>query len=107
MGENRVYSTYILQCSDGSYYVGSTDDLPRRVRMHNAGKGPTWTASRLPVRLVYQEVHQARSEAVRRERQIKKWSRAKKEALISGDMERLKRLSKKKRRKVGIVGTGK
>ena len=85
---------YILLCSDGSYYVGSTHDLMARVRAHEEGKGCRYTAQRLPVRLVYSEAHHTESSAVRRERQIKRWSRAKKEALIGGDKARLRKLSK-------------
>lgn len=89
-----MYSVYILRCCDGSYYVGITDDPQARVALHNAGRGPRYTALRRPVELVYAEpfgdMHQGR----RRELQIKKWSRAKKEALIADDTATLKRLSR-------------
>ncbi|HUT00847.1 MAG TPA: GIY-YIG nuclease family protein [Phycisphaerae bacterium] len=87
---------YILQCADGSYYVGHTDDLDERVSQHNAGRGATWTAWRRPVMLVYQESCASMAEAVKRERQVKRWSRAKKAALISGDLEQLHRLSRRR-----------
>ncbi len=73
--------------------MGSTDNLVQRVAIHNAGRGPRWTASRLPVELAYHEMYKTLKEAIQRERQIKKWSWAKKNALISGDMISLKKLS--------------
>jgi putative endonuclease len=89
-----MFYVYILQCSDGSYYVGSTQDVLSRVTVHNSGKGPSFTAKRLPVFLVYQESFLTLNEAVHRERQLKGWTHAKKDALISGDRERLRALSK-------------
>ncbi|MFN3168720.1 MAG: GIY-YIG nuclease family protein [Phycisphaeraceae bacterium] len=92
----KSFAVYVLLCSDGSYYVGSTADVKARVQTHNAGRGPRYTACRLPVQLVYSELCQSLALARKREIQIKKWSRAKKEALIQGDMSRLKLLSKRK-----------
>ena len=89
-----MWYVYILKCSDNSCYVGHTDNLVQRLKTHNSGQGPVWTASRLPVKLVYQEKHDDQTLAIRRERQIKNWSRAKKEALIAGDLHKLKSLSK-------------
>ena len=91
-----THFTYILRCSDSSYYVGHTDDLAQRVTWHNQGHGSTWTAKRRPVTLVYSEPHATEAESVQRERQIKRWSRAKKEALINGDEAALKRLSRRR-----------
>ena len=85
---------YILKCSDGSFYVGSTTNLENRVKTHNQGKGATYTSKRRPVQLVYHEQFKSFDDAVKRERQVKKWSRAKKEALIRGEMETLGKLSK-------------
>ena len=86
---------YMLRCSDGSYYVGSTrDELELRVAQHNAGTFGGYTRSRRPVTLVFSESFESASDAVRAERQLKGWTRAKKEALIGGDIETLKRLSK-------------
>ena len=98
MSTMSKYFTYILRCSDGSYYVGHTDDLAQRVAWRNLGHGSTWTAKRRPVTLVYGEPHENESEAIRREIQIKKWSRAKKEALITGDKRELKNLSKRRKK---------
>ncbi|MGE3240254.1 MAG: GIY-YIG nuclease family protein [Pirellulales bacterium] len=89
-----MHWVYILRCADGSYYVGNAQDVPERLRVHSAGRGPAYTAKRLPIQLVYHERSASLSDAVRREKQLKKSSRAKKEALIQGDMERLARLSK-------------
>jgi putative endonuclease len=89
-----MFFVYILRCADDSYYVGSTQNVTERLRIHNSGKGPIFTANRLPVVLVHQESFATLDEAVRRERQLKGWSRAKKEALISGDCTRLKKLAK-------------
>ena len=85
---------YILKCSDGSFYVGSTTNLENRVKTHNQGKGATYTSKRRPVQLIYHEQFKSFDDAVQRERQVKKWSGAKKEALIRGEMETLQKLSK-------------
>ena len=85
---------YILQCADGSYYVGLTEDLTDRVQRHNAGTAATWTACRSPVTLVYSEQFDEFQRAVAREAQLKGWSRAKKEALIRRSLDTLKQLSR-------------
>ncbi|MGA8767602.1 MAG: GIY-YIG nuclease family protein [Candidatus Acidiferrales bacterium] len=79
-----MFFCYILECADGSLYVGVTDDPAQRVRHHNEGKGSTWTASRRPVTLVWTEDHRTLSAARKRENQLKRWSLAKKVALIGG-----------------------
>ena len=78
---------YMLQCADGSYYVGSAtgDDLTRRMAEHEAGTYQGYTSTRRPVRLVWSEHFERIIDAILAERQIKGWSRAKKEALIKGD----------------------
>jgi len=83
--DKQLY-VYILQCVDNTYYVGWTKDLLSRVKTHNEGQGAKYTFSRRPVKLVYSEEHECKSEALRRECQLKKWSRAQKEALIKGDL---------------------
>jgi len=83
---------YILRCSDGSLYIGHTDDLQARVGSHNAGLAALFTRKRRPVTMVYSEHHPSRQAACRRERQLKRWTRRKKDALVSGDLARLKRL---------------
>ena len=74
--------TYILKCSDGSLYIGWTNDLERRVKAHNAGKGAKYTKSRRPVELVYFEAFSTKQEAMRREWEIKQLSRVEKCKLI-------------------------
>ena len=76
--------TYILKCSDGTYYCGWTNDLENRLKTHNAGKGSKYTKARLPVELVYYEEFETKEEAMSREWHIKRLSRAEKEALIQG-----------------------
>ncbi len=77
----RAY-VYIVECSDGTLYTGWTRNVRARVRAHNAGRGARYTRGRRPVRLRYWERHPSRAAAMRRERAIKRWSRAKKLALI-------------------------
>lgn len=73
---------YIVECSDGSFYTGWARDAQQRVRVHNAGRGARYTRTRLPVRLVYIEPQPDRASAMKRERAIKRLTRAKKQALI-------------------------
>ena len=87
---------YILKCSDGSFYTGSTIDLERRVQQHQAGEGAIHTKMFQPVELVYFEKYNRIDKAFYREKQIQKWSHDKKEALINNDVDTLKRLAKKK-----------
>jgi len=82
--------TYILKCSDGSFYTGSTTDLDRRLAQHQAGLGANHTRKHLPVELVYYEEFQRIDDAFYREKQIQGWSRAKKQALIKGNLNKLK-----------------
>ena len=87
---------YILQCSDDSYYVGSTKDLERRLSQHQDGTGSKYTSGRLPVTLVYCEEYDRVADAFYREKQVQTWGRAKREALIDGNNEMLPPLAKKK-----------
>lgn len=87
---------YILKCSNGHYYVGSTDDLEKRLEQHNSGEGASYTKKHRPVKLVYFEEYQRIDDAFYREQQIKGWTRAKKEALIKNNAELLPSLSKAK-----------
>ena len=90
-----MWYVYILTCSDGSYYIGHTNDIEQRVERHNQGRGSSWTAKRLPVTLAYFEEFVTKEEAVRRETQLKKWSHSKKKALIEQDFQALRLLSKR------------
>lgn len=85
---------YILKCSDGSYYTGSTRDLEKRIMEHNMGMGANYTRTRRPVELIYFEEFQRVDDAFAREKQIQGWSRSKKDALIQGQFGKLTDLSK-------------
>jgi tRNA/rRNA methyltransferase len=87
--------TYMLRCADGSYYVGHTDDVERRIAQHDAGAVAGYTATRLPIQLVWFEEFPTREEAKSAELQIKNWSRKKKEALIDGEIDELKQAARK------------
>ena len=85
---------YILRCSDGSFYTGHPEDLETGIAEHESGALHGYTKKRRPVELVFSDELPTREEALDREKQIKGWSRAKKEALIAGNWEMLKGLSK-------------
>ncbi|MBI4684463.1 MAG: GIY-YIG nuclease family protein [Nitrospirae bacterium] len=91
-----MWTVYILRCSDGSFYVGLTNDLKQRIRDHQSGDGAQYTRARLPVSLKYSEGFKSKKEAENREHQLKRWSKAKKEALIKSDMAKLRQLSRNK-----------
>lgn len=74
--------TYILQCSDNTFYTGWTNHLEERVKAHNAGRGAKYTKSRTPVKLIYYETFETKQEAMQREYQIKQYTRKEKEDLI-------------------------
>ncbi len=96
----KSYCVYILKCFYGSYYTGLTSDLDNRINQHQEGKWQTcYTFSRRPVELLYYESYQWVFDAIAREKQIKGWSRVKKEALINGKLEQLVILSKSKVKK--------
>jgi tRNA/rRNA methyltransferase len=86
----------MLRCADGSYYVGHTDDLEPRVVAHQCGSIPGYTQNKRPVALVWSQDFASRDEALAAERQIKGWSRVKKEALIAGDWDRVCALARRK-----------
>jgi len=77
-----VWFVYMLRCSDGSLYTGYTDDVQRRLSVHNSGKGAKYTRSRLPVEVVYREEVPDKSAAMRREAAIKKLTRKQKMLLM-------------------------
>ncbi len=89
----RKVWVYILKCADGKYYTGSTVNLERRFEEHKSKKYKGYTSYRLPVKLVYAQEYPSYYEAFLVERKIKKWSRAKKEALINGDFKSLHKLA--------------
>ncbi len=96
MGECTVTAfVYMLRCRDGRYYVGSTrSSLEQRLNEHNSGVFGGFTKPRRPVELVYSPEFQRITDAIAAERQLKGWSRVKKEALIGGNYERLRMLSR-------------
>ena len=80
---------YILRCADGTLYTGYARDPKQRVQAHNNGRGAKYTVGRRPVRLVYFEACRSVPQALKREYQLKRWSRTKKEALIAGDVAKV------------------
>ena len=78
----KVSYTYIVECSDGTFYTGWTSDIKKRIIKHNAGTGAKYTRSRRPVKLVYLEQADTKQQAMRREAQIKKLTRYEKEQLV-------------------------
>ncbi|GGK28960.1 hypothetical protein GCM10007962_24000 [Yeosuana aromativorans] len=93
----KTYYVYILKCSDNTYYTGITSNLDKRVIEHNSGKHKdSYTHSRRPVSLVFYAEFTEPTKAIETEKQIKKWSKAKIEALINNEFEMLANLSKKK-----------
>lgn len=87
---------YILECSNGKYYTGSTKDLIKRLEQHQSGEGSNFTRKHLPVKLVYYEEFDRIDSAFYREKQVQGWSRKKKEALINNEFHKLPELSRKK-----------
>ena len=86
MDGSSVHCVYILRCADDSFYVGSTQDLVDRVKTHNDGRGAAHTFKHRPVHLVYSERFDCESQATARERQLKRWSHGKKQALMDGNI---------------------
>ncbi len=104
MKQRHTYHVYILLCADGSYYTGMSGDIEKRLEEHYTGIYPScYTYSRRPVTLKYIEIYQMVYDAISREKQIKRWSRKKKEALIEENYEELKRLSKNRMNDDGDV----
>jgi predicted GIY-YIG superfamily endonuclease len=97
--------TYMLRSRDGSYYVGCTTNLDQRIGEHQAGLQKSYTSARLPVELVWVEEFQHLDDAITNERQIKGWSRAKKEALIARDWFRVQALSVRASRRPTASGS--
>lgn len=81
--------TYLQECSDGTLYCGWTNDLEKRVKAHNSGRGAKYTKSRRPVRLVWYETFETKEEAMSREAKVKQLSRNQKDELVAhGPVER-------------------
>ena len=92
-----MHFVYIVRCTDGSLYTGYARDPEARTRAHNAGRGARYTSGRRPVRLVYSEAFDTLSEALRREYELKQWTRAAKQDLVK-QSQRLARQEQRKRR---------
>ena len=90
------FYVYILKCNDGTYYTGHTDNLAKRIAEHQAGKYEGYTASRLPVEVIFVQTFASRIEALEAERKLKDWSRKKKEALAYKGWDGIIALKKKK-----------
>jgi putative endonuclease len=98
---DKRLNVYIVNCKDDSYYTGVTNNVERRIVEHNSGLDKnSYTYSRRPVKLVYSQEFSDPNEAIRFEKQVKGWSRAKKEALIEGNFEKLVMLSNRKNNSV-------
>ncbi|MDT4329861.1 GIY-YIG nuclease family protein [Methylomonas sp. MS20] len=89
-----MFWVYILRCADGSYYTGHTDNLEKRIAQHQAGECGGYTLPRPPVECIWSQATSTREEALSAERQIKGWSRKKKEAMMRGDWAEVSRLVK-------------
>lgn len=89
---------YMLRCADGSYYIGSAtgEDLSNRIEQHNAGTFPGYTLRRRPVTLVWSEHFDRITDGIAAERQVKGWSRAKKEALMRGDWTSVQQFARRR-----------
>ena len=105
-GPTLAYHVYMLRCSDGSYFVGHTNDLEQRLAAQERGAIEGYTLSRRPVELVFSDQFSTRLEAFHRERQIKGWSRARKESLIKGDWDGLVELSNRSSGGAPSTGSG-
>jgi len=101
-----AFWVYLLRCADGSYYIGHTDNLEKRVQEHQSGESGGYTSNRRPVQLMFSQDFPTREEAFAAERQIKGWSRAKKEALIRTDWNELRRLARGRSRERAHPSTG-
>jgi len=92
----RAYFVYILECADGTFYTGITNNLSERLRQHQSGHDEgSYTFSRRPLELKWYAQFTDVRNAIEKEKQIKRWSRAKKEALIRNDWDEVQRLAKK------------
>lgn len=83
--DNNKHTFYVLECADGSYYAGYTNNLAKRTATHNARKGAKYTKARLPVKVIYHEVYETKQEALRREYAFKQLTRKQKETIIWGE----------------------
>ena len=92
----KDFFVYILRCSDGSFYTGHTDDLEKRLFEHSSQHYDCYTSQKLPIELAYHAPFGSRDGVIAAERQIKKWNRAKKQALIDNNFALMKVLAQRK-----------
>ena len=92
------FFVYMLACVDGSFYVGQTDDIERRLAQHELGEGAKYTKTRRPLRLAWSAEFDSRDDAKHAEAQIKRWTRAKKAALAAEDSHALRLLASRRKR---------
>lgn len=85
METNKEHTFYVLQCNDGSYYAGYTNDLIKRIKIHNEGKGAKYTRARLPVKCIYKETFETKQEAMQAEYAFKQLTRKQKMAHMRGE----------------------
>jgi putative endonuclease len=93
---NNKFYVYMLRCNDGTFYVGHTDDLERRLAEHNAGRYEGYTSTRRPLTIVYSQDFGSRDDAKKAEWKLKRWSTKKKQALINNNWETISLFGKKK-----------
>ncbi|MER2007853.1 MAG: GIY-YIG nuclease family protein [Psychrobacillus sp.] len=85
METNKEHTFYVLQCNDGSYYAGYTNNLFKRIKVHNEGKGAKYTRARLPVKCIYKEIFESKQEAMQAEYAFKQLTRKQKIAHMRGE----------------------
>lgn len=93
-----AFTLYVLKCSDGTLYVGHTDNFDERTRQHDCGTADSYTSRRKPLQLLHAEEFESRYEALAMERKLKGWSKAKKLAYVAGDWDEVGRLARGKDR---------
>jgi putative endonuclease len=98
-----IFWLYILECADGSLYIGHTDNLDTRLHQHDVGTGTAYTVTRRPLKLIHVQEFESRYEALSMERKLKRWSRAKKLAYIAANWDEVRRLAKGKHRQERVT----
>jgi len=93
-----AFTLYLLECADGTFYIGHTDNLDRRVQQHEQGLAGAYTANLRPLKLIHVEEFESRLEALTMERKLKGWTRAKKQVYMMGNWQTVGKLAKGKHR---------
>ena len=92
----KEFLPHIIKCNDCSYYVSHTDEIEKRITEHMLGNIPSYTSTRLPIKLVFMQDFNSKAEAIDMERRVKKWSRKKKKALIEDNWKKIFIFAKKR-----------